>query len=346
MTVENLFHVYVSSLSGSRIDVFNINADTGEMSRKQTVGLSGKGLPLAVSPDRRRLYASVIGEVDGKEEPRYETFRIASASGELVHLDTVKAPARMAHISVDKTGRFLLGASFPSDLIAVNPIGVRGYVQETPSDLRSAPSKAHQIMTDASNRFAFVPNFGAALVMQLLFDERTGTFSDNSPASFEQPAESRPRHVAHHPDGRFVYLLNEKEGVVVACALDPHVGTLAEIQRENIMPDAFEDEPWSAQIHVTPDGRQLFCSERRSSTLCRFAIDIRSGRLSERSLQDTDEVPRCFDIDPTGTWLVSAGQMTNQLIAYRIDGESGWLEETSRVGTSDEPVWVEIVELP
>ena len=112
------------------------------------------------------------------------------------------------------------------------------------------------------------------------------------------------------------------------------------------MPDAFEDEPWSAQIHVTPDGRQLFCSERRSSTLCRFAIDLQSGRLSERSLQDTDEVPRCFDIDPTGKWLVSAGQMTSQLIAYRIDGESGRLEETSRVGTSDEPVWVEIVELP
>ena len=113
MTVENLFHVYVSSLSGGRIDVFNLNADTGEMSRKQTVGLSGKGLPLAVSPDRRRLYASVIGEVDGEEEPRYETFRIASASGELVHLDTVKAPARMAHISVDRTGRFLLGRILP-----------------------------------------------------------------------------------------------------------------------------------------------------------------------------------------------------------------------------------------
>ncbi len=69
MTVENLFHIYVSSLSGGRIDLFNLNADTGEMSRKQTVGLSGKGLPLAVSPDRRRLYASVIGEVDGEEEP-------------------------------------------------------------------------------------------------------------------------------------------------------------------------------------------------------------------------------------------------------------------------------------
>ncbi len=345
MAVENFFHIYVSSLSGGQIDVFDLNADTGEMSRQQSIGLSGKGLPLAVSPDRRRLYASVIGEVDGEEEPRYDIFRIVSSSGALVRLDTVKAPARMAHISVDKTGRFLLGASFPSDVIAVHPIGARGYVQETPSDLRAAPGKAHQIMTDASNRFAFVPNFGAALVMQLLFDERTGTFDDNSPSNFQQPAESGPRHVAHHPDGRFVYLLNEKEGVVVACALDANAGTLQEIQRENIMPDGFEDEPWSAQIHVTPDGRQLFCSERRSSILCRFAIDLQTGHLSGRLLQDTDEVPRCFDIDPAGKWIVAAGQRTNRLIAYRIDGDSGRLEETGSVGTSDEPIWVEIVEL-
>ena len=346
MPGENRFKVYISTLEGGSIEVLDLDPATGGLAHLQTIGLSGKGLPLAVSPDRRRLYASVIGNVNGEEEPRCDTFRILRPSGELEHLDTVRAPARMAHISVDKTGRYLLGASFPGDVVAAHPIGSRGYVQETPSDLRPAPGKAHQITTDASNRFAFVPNFGAALVMQLKFNEKTGRFEDNDPPALEQPEDSRPRHVAHHPNGRFVFLCNEKEGVVVACALDPDLGTLSEIQRESVMPDGFDDEPWVAQIHVTPDGRQLFTSERRSSTICRFAIDPESGAISDRRLFDTDEVPRCFDIDPGGQWLVSAGQRTNQLVVYSIDPATGDLTETNRIGTSAEPVWVEIVELP
>jgi len=345
MPGENRFKVYVSTLEGGSIEVLDLDPATGGLAHIQTIGLSGKGLPLAVSLDRRRLYASVIGDVNGEEEPRYDTFRILWPSGELEHLNTVRAPARMAHISVDKTGRYLLGASFPGDVIAAHPIGSRGYVQETPSDLRPAPSKAHQITTDASNRFAFVPNFGAALVMQLKFNDKTGRFEDNDPPALDQPEDSRPRHVAHHPNGRFVFLCNEKEGVVVACALDPNLGTLSEIQRESVMPDDFDDEPWGAQIHVTPDGRQLFTSERRSSTICRFRVDVETGRLSNRRIAETDEIPRCFDIDPSGKWLVSAGQKTNQLIVYAIDADSGELSETARAGTSTEPVWVEIVEL-
>lgn len=345
MPDERAFSVYVSSLEGGRIDVFTLKPESGTVSRHQSVPLSGKGLPLAVSPDRRRLYASVIGEAGGAEEPRYDTFRILHPSGDLEHLNTVRAPARMAHISVDRSGRYLLGASFPSDKIAAHPIGDRGYVQETPSDLRPAPSRAHQITTDASNRFVFVPNFGAALVMQLKFDAKTGRFEDNAPAEFPQPEESRPRHIAHHPNGRFAYLVNEKEGMAVACALDPDAGTLRELQRETVMPDGFEDEPWAAQIHVTPDGRHLFLSERRSSTLCRFAIDVETGLLSDRRLRETDPVPRCFDIDPSGRWLVSAGQETSRLVIYSINSETGVLDESSRTETSEEPIWVEIVEL-
>ena len=342
MTLNSSFTTYVSCLDGCSIEVFASDATTGSLQHIQSVTLGGKGLPLAVSPDKRRLYASVIGERNGKEENRIETFEIG-LDGQLLALSTTVVMARMAHISVDRTGQFLLGASFPSSLIAVYPIGDAGHVQSVPSFSMAASQKAHQILIDPSNRFAFVPNLGADLVMQLVFDQETGKFIENNPSTVALQTGAGCRHIAFHPNRRYVYLLNELDGSLVVYQLNPDNGTLSELSRDSILKEGLRGTPWGAQLHVTPDGASLFASERRGSTLAFWDIDEQSGQLHNRRIIETGKNPRCFDITPSGKFLVLAALDDNEVAVYDISERNAAPELLQKFPTATAPCWVEIV---
>ena len=342
MTRHSTFTAYVSCRDGGELNVFRGDATGGQLERVQTIGLTGKGLPLAVSPDRRHLYASVIGERDGGEEDHIDTFEIQE-DGQLVLLSSTTVMARMAHIAVDKTGGWLLGASFPSSLIAVYPIGSRGQVQSTPSFSMTTPRKAHQILTDPSNRFAFVPNLGADMVMQLTFDAHTGRFAENTPPAVNLQPGAGCRHVAYHPNRRYVYLLNELDGSLVVYRLDPEAGTLSEISRDSILRPDLEGAPWGAQIHVSPDGGRLFASERRGATLAMWRIDPESGQLFDRLILETGPNPRCFDITPNGRYLVLAAMGADEITLYDIAEPAAAPKPVLTLTTGEEPGWVEIV---
>ena len=339
------FHVYVSSGKGKAVTALAGDPTGGTLERIGEAGLPGNGLPVAVSPDRRFLYASVRGEADGAEVPLYATFRIDQRDGNLSHLATVRAPARMAHVRVDNGGRFLLGASYFSSLVAANPIGPRGFVAAEPAQVLPMIKNAHQIMPDASNRFLLVPNLGADVVAQLRFDAATGEMTPNDPPAVYTATGAGPRHVAFHPNGRYVYLLNELDGSLNSYGFDPRCGTLTAMATTSVLPDGFDDKPWGAQIHVAPNGRFLFASERRSSTLASFRVDSLTGRLTGVAKIATEAQPRGFDIDPTGRFLVIAGEQSNHVLTYEIDQDSGELTPGARIEVAPGPGWVEIVDV-
>lgn len=338
------FTAYVACLAGSEINVFEGDSDGRALTSIQTVELSGKGLPLATAPDRRHLYASVIGERDGVEEDRIDAFEIIPGSGRLVPLSSTVVMARMAHISVDRSGGWLLGASFPSSLIAVYPIGSRGQVQSVPSFSMPTPKKAHQILTDHSNRFAFVPNLGADLVMQLRFDADRGVLVENAPPLVHLQSGAGCRHIAFHPNRRYVYLLNELDGSLVVYELDSATGTLSEIGRDSILRPDLEGDPWGAQILVSPDGYRLFASERRGRTLAAWNIDPNSGEISNRQIIETGGNPRCFDIVPNGRLLILAAMDDDEITVYDIADPASKPTPISSAATGHQPAWVEIVQ--
>ena len=339
------FHVYVSSGKGKAITALAGDPATGELVEIGRVDLPGIGLPVAVSPDRRCLYGSVRGEEDGVEVPLYAAFRIDPGDGRLHPLSTVRAPARMAHVAVDNGGRFLLGASYFGSSVAVNPIGPRGFVAAEPVQVLPMVKNAHQIMPDPSNRFVFVPNLGADMVAQLRFDGATGQLTPNQPPAVYTATGAGPRHVAWHPNGRYVYLLNELDGSLTGYGFDSAGGTLTALETTSVLPDGFAGKPWGAQIHVTPDGRFLYASERRASTLACFAVDSLTGRLRTVAKITTEAQPRGFDIDPSGQFVVVAGELSDHLLAYRIDQGTGELTPGARIEVAPGPGWVEIVQV-
>ncbi|MGH7062007.1 MAG: lactonase family protein, partial [Stellaceae bacterium] len=285
--------VYVSNAGSKEIFVFAMDRSSGALDPVERVAVPGTAepsptsIPMAISPDRRFLYAAL------RSAPfPVSSFAIDPASGRLTLLGTAALADSMAYIVTDRAGRFLLGASYPGNKLAINPIDGAGRVVEKPTQIVGDRPKAHCVVLDTSNRFAYCTNLGADVVMQLRFDAASGTVAPNDPATVSTKANAGPRHLALHPSGRFLYLLNETDATLGAYAVDAAAGTLAELQTVPTLPRDFAGKPSAADLHVTPDGHFIYASERANCTLTGFRIDAERGTLSKIGRWPTETTPR------------------------------------------------------
>lgn len=343
MTLTN---VYVGNAESQDISVFALAADGG-LTAIETVSVPGPStpggsLPLAVTADRRRLYAAL------RNEPySVVAFAIAPLTGRLTALGSGPLADSMAYISIDATGRHLFSASYGGGKVSVNAIGADGVPGEI-RQVRATEPKAHAILADPTNRFVLATSLGGDAIHQYRFDPQSGTLSPGDPPlSRIAPPGGGPRHFAFAPDGRFVYLLNELDGTLHVLPWDPSIGMLGdELQFISAMPTGSTDKPWGADIHVTPDGRFLYASERTTSTLAAYSIDAGTGRLTTIGTFSTEAQPRAFAIAPSGRHLLSVGELSNALTVHAIDPSTGALTALGSTTVGRKPNWVEIVELP
>jgi 6-phosphogluconolactonase len=331
--------VYIANADSRDISVLSLDAAAGALKPLQTVPAGGQVMPLAVSPDRRFLYAAL------RSEPyAVASFAIDAESGGLSPIGRSALPDSMAHIATDRGGRWLFAASYGGDKLSLSPIGVDGVAQAA-TQVMPTGRHAHAVLVDAANRHVFVTNLGADRVMQLRFDAAAGRLSLNRASSFAARAGAGPRHLVFHPNGRIVYLLNELDAGVDVLAFDEATGTLSALQTVSSLPAGFDGTPWAADLHVTPDGRFLYTSERDSSTLACFAVDTDSAHLTLLRHTPTEQQPRGFGIDPRGRFLVAVGQASHAATLYAIDGRDGALSALKNYPVGRNPNWVEIVDL-
>jgi 6-phosphogluconolactonase len=337
--------VYVANAESNEISVLRLDSARGDLAAVATIPVPGvqepgQSLPLAVSPDRRVLYAATRGE------PRRAVgFAIDPGSGSLTHVASGPLAESMAYIITDRTGRFLLGASYPGNLVSVNPIGPPGTVHAPQQIVRNHP-KAHSIRVDAANRHVLVPTLGNDRVSQFTFDAGTGRLTPNDPPTAEVAAGAGPRHFVFHPGGRWVYVVGELDGQVYAFDYNAGHGTLTGTQTVSALPPGFSGPPAAADLHITPDGRFLYASVRATSTLAAFRVDPATGALTLIGSVPTEDKPRGFNIDPSGRYLLAVGQLSHRLSIYAIDPAAGSLTRLEQYAVGRNPNWVEIVDLP
>ena len=330
---------YVACADSEEIVVLGLDTDRGALEPLQRVATGGKVMPLAVSPDRRFLYASI------RSAPiAVQTFAIDPASGTLAPLGTSPLPASSCWIGLDRSGRWLLSAAYGDSVVAVSPIGDDGVAGAARQTVGTAPN-AHSIQADPGNRVAFAACLGGDVVSALAFDAATGSLALLPEPAWRTRAGAGPRHFAFHPAGRFVYLLNELDATVDALEVHADAPRFGHVQTIASMPPGVAGKPWAADIHFRPDGRFLFTSERRSSTLSAFAVDPKGGWLTLVGRWPTAGEPRGFAIDPSGRWLLAAGQASGTLRLHAIDAGTGALADRSELEVGRNPNWVEIVAL-
>ncbi|MBS0450185.1 MAG: lactonase family protein [Proteobacteria bacterium] len=332
--------VYVANADSQEISVLSLDRQSGKLEPVQTLPVGGTVMPMAVSADKKMLYAAL------RSQPfRVVSMRIDPATGKLEKKAEASLAESMANIDLDGSGRWLFAASYGGGKISVNAMNKDGTVGAVQQLIQTGPN-AHAIHADAANRYVLATSLGADQVSVWRFDADKGLLSPNDPPLTQAAAKSGPRHFVWDKGQRHVYLLDELDAGLHVFDWDASRGTLKPVQSTTTLPAGFTGKPWAADLHLTPDGRYLYASERTSSTISAFKVDAATGQLAPLGQTPTEKTPRGFAIDPSGRYLIAAGQESHHVALYPIDPATGALGTPQRLAVGQNPNWIEIVEQP
>ena len=350
---------YTKGNSGAEgIYVYELEPGNGALAYRHTVrGLVNPSF-LALDPSQQHLYAvSEIQDAEGRAGGGVRAFRVDQASGDLTALNQQSSGgAGPCHVSVEATGKYALVANFQSGSIAMLPIQDDGslapasdFVQHVGSSAhaqRQATAHAHSINPDPANGFALVADLGMDKVLAYRLDLAAGKLQPNDPPWIQTRPGAGPRHLAYHPNGRFVYVINEIDSTMGAYAYDAATGTLQEMQTLSTLPEGFSGNNSTADVHLNASGTFLYGSNRGHDSIAVFAVDAATGKMTPRGHVSTQgRTPRNFGIDPSGTFLLAANQATDTIVSYRLNPVSGMPEPTGAVAQVPSPVCLKFVEL-
>jgi 6-phosphogluconolactonase len=182
------------------------------------------------------------------------------------------------------------------------------------------------------------------LILQMKFDAASGRLVLNMPGEIATKSGAGPRHLAFHPNGRFLYLITETTATIGTYAVDKKSGMLQELQFVDMLAATPKEAPAAADLHVTPDGRFLYGSERRSNMLVGFRIDPHKGTLTLVERIATETTPRGFGIEPRGKFLLSVGLDSHNMTVYAIR-PNGSLDVVKQHAMGKNPNWIEFADL-
>lgn len=299
--------------------------------------ISGPGF-LAMHPNGNTLYA--VGTYEGK--PSVVAYQI-DRSGKVPALKAINAleigDGGSAHVAVDATGKTLLTAQYGGGSVAAFSLNEDGSLSERTELInheggsgvvagRQDASHAHWVGFSPDNRFAFVPDLGLDKVMVYRVDADQASLQ---PAGFGKvPAGGGPRHMKFHPNGKWIYVLNELALSVTVFEYDAETGKMTPIQTIPTVPKtllAKEQFKSASEIRVHPSGKFVYSANRGHDTITAFRVNQETGELSVIELENVrGATPRNFNLDPSGKWLLAAGQDSHTLASFAVDPNTGELQ--------------------
>lgn len=327
--------VYCSAAKEQALGLLDLDLKTGHVKEISRIKTPGEPAAITTSPDGKLLFASM------RSTGKLTSFRIDQMTGRLTAVNVVDAGEDPAQISVDLTGQYLLTAYYVAAKVSVHRIGRDGSLSERPLQEVVTQEKAHAIALDPSNRFAFVPHTGPNVIFQFAWNASNGHLTPHLEAKVTRPQMTGPRHVAWHPSKSIAYIDNEQASSVTAYGLKED-GSLEPVQTVSTLPPKFQGANSTAEIKVHPNGRFLYVSNRGHDSLAVIKIDDTGNRLSFVSAEPTEKTPRSFDIDPSGEFLLSAGESSGRLAVSRIDSQSGGLTLLNTTDIGPMLWWVKI----
>ncbi|MCH2202846.1 MAG: lactonase family protein [Fuerstiella sp.] len=342
--------LYLASQQQKAIVAYDISNDSGELTRRFQFDMEGTPGAMTYSPDESMIYVLLSGLENGGAAAATVA---RDQHGSLTLKGTAAVMGGSPYICCSQDGRCLLAAHYGAGEVTVYRI-TNGVCTEQLLDHRMTARTAHCIELDPSGQFVFVPHTRPNRVDQFRLDSNSGVLTPNTPPHVKGPDENHlyhePRHYAHHPRLNMAYTANENGGGISAWKFDPKTGTLKLVQTLSSLPPGFDGQSAGADIHITPDGRFAYVSNRdvtqrgegdpQQDTMAGFALDETTGRMKLIGHIATVELPRSFCIDRTGNFLFAGGQQTRELFAYRIDQTTGELSLLKKHESDGRTIWV------
>jgi len=324
------------------IYVYKFNSGSGDVSPvNKATGIKNPSF-LAVSPDQRFVYA-VEENHGGANVGNVVAYSFNKTDGSLTKLNSLPSSGEdPCYIAVDKTGKWVIVGNYSSGTLAVLSVNKDGSLGKTvtkiahkgtgPNKDRQEGPHVHSTVLSPDNKFLFVPDLGIDKVMIYAFNVKTGKLTPAKKPSASVRPGSGPRHFDFHPNGKYAYVMEEMGGAVTAFAYDAATGGLKAIQTISSLPPDYKGSIGSADIHVSPDGRFLYASNRgESNTLAIYSIDATTGKLKFLAHQSTmGNIPRNFSFDPTSNFLLVANQESDNIVIFKRDANTGLLTDTGK----------------
>lgn len=304
---------------------------------------------LAIDKSKKFLYAvNEVGEYAGKAGGGVSAFAI-EADGSLRLLNEQPTlGADPCYVAVDRKRKNLLVANYTGGSVTVLPIradGTLGTATDVKQHEGSGPKEqqkgphAHCVILDRAERHALVADLGIDKVVIYRFDGSTGKLTPNKQPFAELRAGAGPRHLTFHPNGKFLYVINELDSTMTAFAYNERNGTLAHIETVSTLPSDFSGVSYCADVHVSSSGRFLYGSNRGHNSIVVFKIDRRSGKLKlVEHVSTQGDWPRNFVLDPYNSILLVANQRSDTIVSFAVDQETGRLEARGKAEQVPSPV--------
>ena len=332
---------YLGANSGGRsnaLTVVAIDAQTGAIDLLDRVPIANATY-IAVNKAKTLLYTSLQDEAFGGKGHAggVAVYALDAAGKPSVRLDAL-ATTRGApcHISLSPDETRLVFAEYGQGTLGWVDLKKDGtFLKNTrvvnesqdatgPNKPRQDRPHCHCARVTPDGKYTCIVDLGTDRVK--IYD-RQGAFVRNL---ITQPAGAGPRHLIFHPNGKFAFLLFELKNLVTSYRYAD--GLFTPIEQHSLLPEDFKDSSKAAAIKFSPDGRELFCSNRGHESLAVFTVDPNTGRLSQRSILKLDgSFPWDFEFLPGGKMIAVGLQKDNLVRTYRYDATERTLERLGEI---------------
>jgi len=350
---------YTDASTSQGIYIATLDPESGQLGPPQLAAAVKRNPTfLALSPDQCFLFAALSDAV--------ASFKI-QPDGSLLAINRQPSGPNTCHLCLDRTGRELFSASYDAGTIAAYPVAADGRIGARtalialsgsgPNRERQKGPHAHSVYVDPENHFLYACDLGSDRIWIFRLGGNGQLIPARPPAALAPPG-SGPRHLAFSADGRLVYVANELGVSTSVFSRNPSTGALTLLGTEDNIAPGWPKGTGSAEISIDPSGRWLYVSTRLEDMMTVFKISAPSvssqGEASQMPSQNLaqkivrrEEIvpspvtfPRSFALDPTGKWLVVAGQTDNRISVLKIDSGSGRLTPTMEQARVGSPVCV------
>lgn len=320
------------------IHAFQFDTKTGALSPLHRTGDIQNPFFLAVSPDKRFLYAINAEKFGGNEDEFVAAYAIEGRTGRLKRLNQQSARGTAScYLDVDATGRTVVVANYSSGSVAALPVHEDGSLGEAASFFQHSGSSvhperqkgpnAHSIVISPDQRFALAADLGIDKILVYRLDAAAARLTANESQPFAKlKPGSGPRHLTFHPNGRRVYVINELKNTITFFDYAADAGALTERQTISTLPAGFTGTSYCADLKITPDGRFLYGTNRGHDSIAVYRI-ADDGTLALVAIEPSlGKGPQNLLIVPDGRWLLCANMPGNRVVVFRIDGRTGNLK--------------------
>lgn len=328
---------------GDGISVYQVNAQTGDLTLVQLVKDLVNPSFLALSANGERLY-TVHGDLSD-----ISAFKVDRASGTLTFLNKQSTEGKNpVHLAIDPSGRYVVVSNHIGASLAVLPIAADGSLEPLtqlvhldgpigPHRIEQKQAKPHFNPFDPSGRFVIVPDKGLDRTFSFRFEN--GRLTPANPPFVVSREGAGPRHLVFHPNGQFAWVVNELDSTVTAYRYDAANGGLTPLQVLSSVPDTYTGNSRASEIEVDRSGRFVYASNRGDDSIAVFRIDPANGHLHfVNAVPSQGKTPRFFTTTPDGRFMYALNEDSDAIVAFSVDAHSGGLTPTGFAAQSGSPV--------